>query len=157
MCWVFVVVFVFFKQKTAYEMRISDWSSDVCSSDLAERGADEGGGDFGAQFLARIGLRSEAARLVAAQSLGVAGPVREFVKGGAIEIDLIAEGGLRRHGHEIAAGRIESLAAADAEIGAGGFYQRLGMGENFAGGWGRRSTRTRGSGFLAQTAAFSPG
>src|SRR3546814_7604164 len=28
-------VFLFFKQKTAYEMRISDWSSDVCSSDLA--------------------------------------------------------------------------------------------------------------------------
>src|SRR3546814_10335223 len=28
--------FVFFKQKTAYEMRISDWSSDVCSSDLHE-------------------------------------------------------------------------------------------------------------------------
>src|SRR3546814_8539776 len=28
---------VFFKQKTAYEMRISDWSSDVCSSDLVER------------------------------------------------------------------------------------------------------------------------
>src|SRR3546814_3612526 len=31
-CWVF-----FFKQKTAYEMRISDWSSDVCSSDLQDR------------------------------------------------------------------------------------------------------------------------
>src|SRR3546814_10783699 len=29
-----VCVFFFFKQKTAYEMRISDWSSDVCSSDL---------------------------------------------------------------------------------------------------------------------------
>src|SRR3546814_8885793 len=29
--------FFFFKQKTAYEMRISDWSSDVCSSDLAQR------------------------------------------------------------------------------------------------------------------------
>src|SRR3546814_5377945 len=28
------VVLFFFKQKTAYEMRISDWSSDVCSSDL---------------------------------------------------------------------------------------------------------------------------
>src|SRR3546814_3819762 len=28
------VIFFFFKQKTAYEMRISDWSSDVCSSDL---------------------------------------------------------------------------------------------------------------------------
>src|SRR3546814_1397673 len=30
-------VFFFFKQKTAYEMRISDWSSDVCSSDLHAR------------------------------------------------------------------------------------------------------------------------
>src|SRR3546814_17760169 len=30
------VFFVFFKQKTAYEMRISDWSSDVCSSDLLQ-------------------------------------------------------------------------------------------------------------------------
>src|SRR3546814_7556184 len=29
--------FLFFKQKTAYEMRISDWSSDVCSSDLSGR------------------------------------------------------------------------------------------------------------------------
>src|SRR3546814_5510915 len=28
------MLFFFFKQKTAYEMRISDWSSDVCSSDL---------------------------------------------------------------------------------------------------------------------------
>src|SRR3546814_9195829 len=34
MC-VFRYLFFFFKQKTAYEMRISDWSSDVCSSDLA--------------------------------------------------------------------------------------------------------------------------
>src|SRR3546814_2854266 len=34
MC-ILVCVFFFFKQKTAYEMRISDWSSDVCSSDLA--------------------------------------------------------------------------------------------------------------------------
>src|SRR3546814_10853377 len=33
---VYYVVF-FFKQKTAYEMRISDWSSDVCSSDLGAR------------------------------------------------------------------------------------------------------------------------
>src|SRR3546814_10564949 len=31
----FIGMFFFFKQKTAYEMRISDWSSDVCSSDLA--------------------------------------------------------------------------------------------------------------------------
>src|SRR3546814_4209915 len=32
-----IFVFFFFKQKTAYEMRISDWSSDVCSSDLIEK------------------------------------------------------------------------------------------------------------------------
>src|SRR3546814_2288717 len=39
------VCFFFFKQKTAYEMRISDWSSDVCSSDLGlqlRRGAGTG-------------------------------------------------------------------------------------------------------------------
>src|SRR3546814_4003574 len=38
-CWTIVsficFIFFFFKQKTAYEMRISDWSSDVCSSDLS--------------------------------------------------------------------------------------------------------------------------
>src|SRR3546814_546817 len=33
----FCFIFFFFKQKTAYELRISDWSSDVCSSDLATR------------------------------------------------------------------------------------------------------------------------
>src|SRR3546814_7377480 len=38
-----IVFFFFFKQKTAYEMRISDWSSDVCSSDLSlEELEDEG-------------------------------------------------------------------------------------------------------------------
>src|SRR3546814_9253159 len=34
MTWFVFFIFVFFKQKTAYEIRISDWSSDVCSSDL---------------------------------------------------------------------------------------------------------------------------
>src|SRR3546814_18531986 len=40
----FVILYVFvlfFKQKTAYEMRISDWSSDVCSSDLDRRRIDD--------------------------------------------------------------------------------------------------------------------
>src|SRR3546814_6468534 len=36
-----LVFFFFFKQKTAYEMRISDWSSDVCSSDLREDRMDD--------------------------------------------------------------------------------------------------------------------
>src|SRR3546814_3428645 len=43
LCYLYLIMylvlfcFFFFKQKTAYEMRISDWSSDVCSSDLASR------------------------------------------------------------------------------------------------------------------------
>src|SRR3546814_16677673 len=46
------LLFFFFKQKTAYEMRISDWSSDVCSSDLQSpralrTPAVEGSGDAG--------------------------------------------------------------------------------------------------------------
>src|SRR3546814_2963092 len=43
-------LFFFFKQKTAYEMRISDWSSDVCSSDLivecAIKATEFGDGEF---------------------------------------------------------------------------------------------------------------
>src|SRR3546814_962049 len=45
--------FFFFKQKTAYEMRISDWSSDVCSSDLAGLGVDREAG-HGAGELLRV-------------------------------------------------------------------------------------------------------
>src|SRR3546814_4872446 len=47
-----LVVFFFFKQKTAYEMRISDWSSDVCSSDLTASGPDR------STDRKRLGLRS---------------------------------------------------------------------------------------------------
>src|SRR3546814_3433207 len=52
-------MFFFFKQKTAYEMRISDWSSDVCSSDLA-RSYNASIAWFpvdqsGPEFIARIG------------------------------------------------------------------------------------------------------
>src|SRR3546814_15681338 len=54
-------VFFFFKQKTAYEMRISDWSSDVCSSDLDVRVEQEllghvGGGDARAGLALGIGF-----------------------------------------------------------------------------------------------------
>src|SRR3546814_3100386 len=63
MLWVCVciVFFFFFKQKTAYEMRISDWSSDVCSSDLRE-GRDEFATGFAGE---QVGghLRFEIARL----------------------------------------------------------------------------------------------
>src|SRR3546814_11195091 len=48
------VLFFFFKQKTAYEMRISDWSSDVCSSDLTFPG---GALNSGLYLSARRGCR----------------------------------------------------------------------------------------------------
>src|SRR3546814_10429081 len=51
------VVF-FFKQKTAYEMRISDWSSDVCSSDLHD-GSSQEAGSAGVVGLALRGGRLE--------------------------------------------------------------------------------------------------
>src|SRR5881396_4067725 len=61
--------FFFFKQKTAYEMVRSDWSSDVCSSDLAARkaqlhiGRDAGIGAGADDMLAVVGKRSEERRV----------------------------------------------------------------------------------------------
>src|SRR3546814_18052003 len=56
-----MVFFVFFfKQKTAYEMRSSDWSSDVCSSDLGDVGAGEFqrefGGSYGTHIVGDLGV-----------------------------------------------------------------------------------------------------
>src|SRR3546814_1036025 len=47
------IMFFFFKQKTAYEMRISDWSSDVCSSDLTEGNKNAPESGSGASFRGR--------------------------------------------------------------------------------------------------------
>src|SRR3546814_9712650 len=46
-----MLLFFFFKQKTAYEMRISDWSSDVCSSDLYAK-VKESSGNLASPLLA---------------------------------------------------------------------------------------------------------
>src|SRR3546814_20162351 len=57
-------LFFFFKQKTAYEVRISDWSSDVCSSDLARKWLEEQITEKGIEFVnARIAGRSEERRV----------------------------------------------------------------------------------------------
>src|SRR3546814_4120289 len=77
----FIMFLVFFKQKTAYEMRISDWSSDVCSSDLLEprdMGEDAFGRlrmrlpaeDAAAERRAHRDRRGELARRTIAQQLG---------------------------------------------------------------------------------------
>src|SRR3546814_6104326 len=59
------VCFFFFKQKTAYEMRISDWSSDVCSSDL------QGFEDEGVAVARACGGRGLDHRIFARHLIGV--------------------------------------------------------------------------------------
>src|SRR3546814_17009057 len=62
--------FCFFKQKTAYEMRISDWSSDVCSSDV------------GAEYIEErpLGAPAEEQRLVQANAPFAQGADHAFVR-----------------------------------------------------------------------------
>src|SRR3546814_1982112 len=65
------VIFFFFKQKTAYEMRISDWSSDVCSSDLSANNASVGGAMIPLLTLGIPGSASTAVMLGAFQIYGL--------------------------------------------------------------------------------------
>src|SRR3546814_7786835 len=72
-------VFFFFKQKTAYEMRISDWSSDVCSSDLL--GADVGDAvaadrDVAAKGRGLAAIDGAAAQDQVGAAIGLRGPRR---------------------------------------------------------------------------------
>src|SRR3546814_2364591 len=86
-------VFFFFKQKTAYEMRISDWSSDVCSSDL-----------IAAALIARLGERYTVV------GLDRAGPPDPPPPAAAIDIDVESDEAVRvaldevraRYGNRIA-------------------------------------------------------
>src|SRR3546814_8997338 len=92
----------FFKQKTAYDMRISDWSSDVCSSDLTAPTSGSGTGSsaraagqtrFSRPLRSRRGLR--APDLVAAGDMAVLVAHRGCAVGGeedrAVEVDHVAE------------------------------------------------------------------
>src|SRR3546814_14278154 len=58
-------MFFFFKQKTAYEMRISDWSSDVCSSDLRQELREDLVGDARAHEGVLMAVAVEDQQLVA--------------------------------------------------------------------------------------------
>src|SRR3546814_3990908 len=81
-----IVCFVFFfKQKTAYEMRISDWSSDVCSSDLGTRDGEErhiglAGDGARQQGFTRAGRTDQQAALgdLAAEALELLRVTQEF-------------------------------------------------------------------------------
>src|SRR3546814_1866317 len=70
-------LFFFFRQKTAYEMRISDWSSDVCSSDLGGRYLDV---EVKPQAAARYGFtQADVQRLIATVIGGQ--PVDQTIQG----------------------------------------------------------------------------
>src|SRR3546814_3970799 len=68
-----MLVVCFFKQKTAYEMRISDWSSDVCSSDLVDAGVEQL-----LDILPTLGM-------TAARRIGVRQLVHQYERGAAAE------------------------------------------------------------------------
>src|SRR3546814_1424096 len=127
--------FLFFKQKTAYEMRISDWSSDVCSSDLeaeAEIGPSQQGGDRVEieQALQQVGIIGD--RIDHRHLQGAEGCLADAVE---IDFDAVADqvavdalgAGINRLGEGLrcrpAIGDIEldaEIAARAAGIGAGG-------------------------------------
>src|SRR3546814_18975896 len=123
---IFALLFFFVKQKTAYEMRISDWSSDVCSSDLAARelvreavGVLDGQADDGQQLLdPRLDLGVVPAE-VDLQRLGQRGPdghagVERRVR--VLEDDLEAAAGLG----QLAAAPLGERLAVEQPLARGG-------------------------------------
>src|SRR3546814_6001826 len=76
-----MLCFFFFKQKTAYEMRISDWSSDVCSSDLLNRAMEAASERLDFEEAAR--LRDQVAMIRTLQA-------RQYVEGQVADMDLLA-------------------------------------------------------------------
>src|SRR3546814_13263180 len=144
------VFFFLFKQKTAYEMRISDWSSDVCSSDLAA-------GDVSVNVHTNILTWGDDAIAIAAQPIGGGGGV-----GGvqALEGTRLAGAKMLVGGYMAGAGGAVSVVsdrnvntAGDGaygvvaqSIGGGGGLGVIGVGERDSVGCGRSSTGRNGSG-----------
>src|SRR3546814_7819087 len=77
-------LFCFFKQKTAYEMRISDWSSDVCSSDLLIR---EMSVEPGIILVGRMGVGDAGQRLGPGQGGPLAVGIERALAPGIEQID----------------------------------------------------------------------
>src|SRR3546814_17627309 len=88
----FLMSFFFFKQKTAYEVRISDWSSDVCSSDLG-RPDDGDRRDVGRQGAMGAGTSRGRARfpcagLLCCPARGTCRPLKFGIDGLLVDPDL---------------------------------------------------------------------
>src|SRR3546814_11541321 len=127
----------FFKQKTAYEMRISDWSSDVCSSDLlevaggAEAGPEEKPVDADQRLVPRLQRRVERDRLRAGVLhvdlqvvLQVLADARQVVRDGdALRLQFVgrADAGQQQHLR-----RVDGAAGAD-QIGRAACRERVGQ------------------------------
>src|SRR3546814_8125207 len=99
-CLALCVVFCFFKQKTAYEMRISDWSSDVCSS-----GAGEGGADFGVGHAGEAWVGSDRTILPGVGS-------QACRKSRAARLSLVGRGARLNVGANVLGGKIKEEASA---------------------------------------------
>src|SRR3546814_17024843 len=115
-CCLVLVLFFFFKQKTAYEMRISDWSSDVCSSDLRRLDQIEPGALTDA-LRGIIGWE-------AMQAIDRLAPVRFNAPAGSSHaIDYGAEGGPRV---ELRVQALFGIAGQPTEIGRASCRERVG-------------------------------
>src|SRR3546814_12429531 len=128
----------FFKQKTAYELRISDWSSDVCSSDLGVRDLQRRHRDavaVGQRLLGRSaparrrreqagGLTGEAA----AGAFAVAEPAQELV-----EILVVELGADLRHADVGVLGDHARYREHDVYAGVGGAGVAVGLAAGFGG------------------------
>src|SRR3546814_14752858 len=111
--------FFFFKQKTAYEMRISDWSSDVCSSDLIVQIDHRGPGALAALVLHPLPV------------------IFAFMEIIVVRAEMLA-GGVALALHRLA------VFAGDAEQIGDGFVDRADVGRPAAHEIGRASCRERG-------------
>src|SRR3546814_3586747 len=75
----FILDIVFFKQKTAYELRISDWSSDVCASDLFEGSSPIAHEAIRSDFIKRQPLTETIRRQLETEISSIAKMFRRFV------------------------------------------------------------------------------
>src|SRR3546814_19863891 len=133
------MVFFFFKQKTAYEMRISDWSSDVCSSDLFEL----------AEYGNRIpSLTFEIVADDAPVSAGaIAAELSDGIVDGAGATQML--GGFSAYGDSVR-GVLETLAVA-----SGGWFAPAGAHIRFTAGGAPGSGRASGRGRVCTSVLIS--